>query len=92
MDSLNYEKYSLEKEKKFDELCGRCGQCCGALDDPCRDLVKLDNGTYFCMIYDKRFGRRETVSGKAFNCVPIREHIAKGALRPGCSYRSVTGS
>jgi len=76
----------LEGEKKFESLCRRCGQCCGALDDPCEELVKVERDKYFCKSYENRLGRKRTLSGAVFSCVPIREHIEKGTLRPSCAY------
>ena len=86
MDDGSYQIYMLEKERQFEAVCRRCGQCCGALDDPCANLVRGDGGAYFCADYNNRLGPQKTVSGGSFNCVPIREHIAKGTLRPGCAY------
>jgi len=89
MDSEKYGRVMLEKEDEFESLCKRCGECCGASDDPCRNLVKLRDGSYFCRDYDSRFGRQLTVSGKSFRCVPIREHVTYGTLRPGCGYGTI---
>ncbi len=87
MGSVKYETYLHRKEENFESLCTRCGDCCGAYDDPCRNLIKLEDGTYFCEDYKNRLGPQKTVSGKEFQCVSIREHIAKGSLRPRCAYR-----
>ncbi|RKY42590.1 MAG: hypothetical protein DRP85_02330 [Candidatus Makaraimicrobium thalassicum] len=87
MDAERYEKYRLKKEEEFESICKRCGECCGALDDPCRNLVRLDDGAYFCRDYANRFGPQMTVSGNTFTCVPIREHISKSTLRQNCAYR-----
>ena len=96
MDEKRYKNYFRNREKKFESVCVRCGKCCGALDDPCRNLIKTADGTYFCKDYENRLGPQRTVSGKVFNCVSIREHIAKGTLRPDCAYnihsRSVISS
>ena len=54
-------------------------------------VIKINaNGKYFCAVYDRRFGKWRTVSGKEFECVPIREKIAKGESWPGdehCGYK-----
>ena len=89
MDSGKYSEHLQIKDRDFESICTRCGDCCGANDDPCRNLVRLERDKYYCKNYDKRFGSQKTISGKAFSCVSIREHIAKGTLRPGCAYRSV---
>ncbi len=67
--------YLREKNEQWERLCRRCGGCCGAFDDPCRHLKREENGFFSCEIYQNRLGVRETVSGKKFNCVNIREII-----------------
>ena len=86
MDSKKYEKSMLEGEGKFESLCKRCGECCGCLDDPCQNLVKVEAGKYYCKDYENRLGRQRTLSGQVFSCVPIREHIKNGTLRAVCAY------
>ncbi|MFQ5951989.1 MAG: hypothetical protein ACE5JK_01105 [Candidatus Omnitrophota bacterium] len=76
-------------DKKFEAICKRCGECCGASDDPCLNLVKTKDGLYFCKDYKNRLKEQKTVSGKTFRCVPIREHIEKGTLKSGCSYCAI---
>lgn len=87
MDNLRYAEYTKSKEVNFEALCHNCGECCGSLDDPCRNLLKKDDGTHSCRDYSNRFGPQKTVSGKDFDCVFIREHIASNTLRPNCGYR-----
>ncbi|MBU1044641.1 MAG: hypothetical protein KJ915_09640 [Candidatus Omnitrophica bacterium] len=70
---MEYQIYQLEKEKKFEATCLRCGNCCGAQDDPCMHLVIQPHGEYFCDIYDSRGGVQKTRSGKFFECVSIRD-------------------
>lgn len=77
----------MEKDSTFESLCTRCGECCGALDDPCAKLEPSEDGGYRCKAYDDRLGPQKTVSGASFNCVPIRQHIADATLRANCSYR-----
>lgn len=89
MDSEKYKKYALDKEEEFESLCKRCGECCGSLDEPCQNLVKKDDGTFFCRDYENRLGPQKTVSGKAFNCVLIRGHVSRDSLRPNCAYRLI---
>jgi uncharacterized cysteine cluster protein YcgN (CxxCxxCC family) len=89
MDSNRYSEYASGKEEEFESICKRCGECCGSLDDPCRNLAKMDNGTYFCKDYSNRLGPQKTVSGKYFNCIPIREYISRDTLRPNCAYRKL---
>jgi len=66
--------YFRGKEKEFEDLCSRCGACCGAYDgDPCAHLRNDGKSKYYCDIYSHRLGKRKTVSGEEFECVPIRE-------------------
>lgn len=88
---MEREKYykSLEKgDSDFEAICKRCGECCGASDDPCVNLTKIGENHFICIAYERRLGPQKTVSGSLFNCVPIREHIAKKTVRPNCTYRS----
>jgi len=72
-------KYNILQEKQaidWENTCINCGACCGVYDnDPCTNLVKKENNKYFCSNYNNRFGPQKTVSGKIFNCVPIRQII-----------------
>ncbi|MFH1664961.1 MAG: hypothetical protein ABIA77_02320 [Candidatus Omnitrophota bacterium] len=87
MDQKQYYKYMRGKEEMFESICKWCGECCGSLDDPCLNLEKTVDGTYFCKNYEGRFAPQRTLAGNTFNCVSIREHILKGSLRPDCAYR-----
>lgn len=69
----NYKKHLKLKEKEWESLCIRCGGCCGAYDDPCLHLKKQRNNKYYCEIYTSRFGKRVTVDGEEFRCVPVKE-------------------
>ena len=88
MDDLQYELYKEETFSRFENVCRRCGECCGSRDgDPCRRLaVDEETGYYYCSVYDNRFGPQETVSGKVFTCVPIRQIMKMGHLRQNCAY------
>ena len=70
-----YRAYLAEKEQEWETLCLRCGACCGAYEDPCRELKKGTDGKYFCGIYSRRYGARQTVGGKKFRCMPLRDII-----------------
>jgi hypothetical protein len=69
------QEYFKSKEVEWEDLCIRCGGCCGAFDDPCKHLKKERGGSYFCNIYASRLGVRQTVGGEIFNCVPVKEII-----------------
>jgi uncharacterized cysteine cluster protein YcgN (CxxCxxCC family) len=74
MDSL--EEYFYNQQKAYEDICVRCGACCGAYDgDPCEHLVRKEDGTYYCRVYENRLGRQKTVNGTVFECVPLREII-----------------
>lgn len=87
MESASYTDYQKKKFEDFESLCMQCGECCGSKDgDPCECLRKNSDGKLFCSAYGERFGPRSTMSGRVFNCVPIREMISRGNLRPNCAY------
>lgn len=88
MDSALYLAGQERMFKDYESLCRRCGACCGLADgDPCIHLSKDKVGRYFCDIYERRLGEQETVSGKKFNCIDIREIKSKFDLpQPDCGY------
>ena len=73
--SKDFASYLQEKEEQWENLCIRCGGCCGAFDDPCKHLKRDDKGLCHCEIYEERLGTKETVGGEKFDCVPIKEII-----------------
>ena len=87
MDEIRYKNYNLVREKEFEAVCTKCGSCCGALDDPCSNLARKEDGTYWCQVYPTRLGPQRTVSGESFTCVPISRHIAGETLRFECAYQ-----
>ncbi|MCP4652205.1 MAG: hypothetical protein GY858_02320 [Candidatus Omnitrophica bacterium] len=66
-----YKQYFKESEKEWEDRCIRCGGCCGAFDDPCLQLRKDNQGKYYCVSYQDRFGEQLTKEGEKFDCVPI---------------------
>jgi uncharacterized cysteine cluster protein YcgN (CxxCxxCC family) len=77
-DSKSYMDYQNKKWIEHESLCKKCGSCCGIKDgDPCEHLKKSDKNTYYCDIYEDRFGLRKTISGKEIVCVPIRNILHK---------------
>lgn len=85
---LIYETYQKQQFQRFEDVCRRCGECCGSEDgDPCVNLAK-DKATekYYCKIYENRLGPQRTASGKIFNCVLINAFIKWNDLRPNCAY------
>ncbi len=66
-------QYFAQKEKAWEDICIRCGACCGAYEDPCVHLRRDEQGLFFCEIYENRLGLRKTVGGKTFQCVDIKE-------------------
>ena len=93
-DTNKYKRYQEELEKWYESLCIQCGVCCGVHDgDPCMHLLKTVNGKYICATYATRLGPQKTVSGKTFNCVPIKEVLQHKGYLSECAYRdgSITG-
>lgn len=88
MDEARYAKYQKEQIERFEGVCRRCGECCGSQDgDPCANLSRdAATGGFYCADYDNRLGPQKTVSGRMFNCVPIRGIKRMGLLRLGCAY------
>ena len=91
MDNLDrYNEWMRAKSIEWEEKCSHCGACCGAMEDPCENLYKDPRGKYYCAVYENRFGRWHTVSGKELLCVPIRQKLAQGHSWPGdenCAYK-----
>ncbi|TRZ82777.1 hypothetical protein D4R86_01235 [bacterium] len=92
METAAYESHLAAKEKEYEDLCLRCGHCCGVSDDPCQHLEKLADRSYICKIYNNRLGTQKTVTGNDFTCVPIKGLIKKAALHPGCAYSRILNS
>lgn len=92
MDDLRYEIYQEGQARIFEDICKRCGECCGSKDgDPCINLAKcMTSGMCYCKVYENRLGLQKTASGKNFNCVPIRDIMEKYLLRPNCAYNRIT--
>ena len=86
---LRYEGWQKRQCDSWENLCTRCGACCGLAEgDPCEHLTKTDHGRYACRIYENRLGLHKTVSGREFLCVPIRQVLDKSW--PGdqcCGYK-----
>tara|TARA_B100000315_G_C14550909_1_gene575739 strand:- start:208 stop:534 length:327 start_codon:yes stop_codon:yes gene_type:complete len=86
----SYRKYLKAKEGQWEDLCRRCGGCCGAYDDPCKHLKSKADKTFFCTIYRNRLGERESVGGEIFDCVQVRKilhtHWRKDHL---CVYKKI---
>ena len=88
MEYEKYIEYQEEEFQRYESICQRCGACCGSKDgDHCANLAKDSAGKYYCKVYETRFGPQKTISGKWFNCTPIREVIVHEGARPGCAYR-----
>jgi uncharacterized cysteine cluster protein YcgN (CxxCxxCC family) len=93
MDSSEYMKKQEELLVRYESLCKRCGACCGASgSDPCANLAKHDDGTYYCRAYETRLGAQVTVMGKKFTCVPIQLVLEYNAPSLECGYRLAHGA
>lgn len=91
MDSLKYEIHEKEQLRRFEDICKRCGECCGSRDgNPCTNLAQ-DAATekYYCKIYEDRLGPQRTASGRVFNCISIGDIKKLGHLRPSCAYNKM---
>jgi uncharacterized cysteine cluster protein YcgN (CxxCxxCC family) len=88
-DNDRYCANQKDKSDEYEELCTRCGICCGSEDgDPCQNLVfDLEKNAFFCKDYENRLGPQTTVSGQSFNCVPIVENFKMGSFHAKCAYR-----
>ncbi len=87
MDNELYLKKQIEQEESHEEVCLRCGACCGINDgDPCANLEKDGLNTYNCKSYDDRLGAQKTVSGRDFTCVMIRDVLKFESPYPECAY------
>ena len=89
-DLDRYQQLLQEQHREWEARCTHCGVCCGALEDPCENLRKSSSGKYFCSVYERRLGTWRTVSGKSFECVMIRDKLARGESWPGdehCGYK-----
>ena len=69
----NYYSYLAAKEREWEELCIRCGGCCGAYDDPCQYLKRDQSSKFYCAIYPERLGTRKTIGGEEFDCVRVKK-------------------
>ncbi|MBL8014268.1 MAG: hypothetical protein JNN05_10510 [Candidatus Omnitrophica bacterium] len=80
-----YAQWQVLQEKRWESLCGRCGACCGVVEnDPCEHLRGHQKGGYYCSIYDRRFGEHKTVNGRTVQCVPVRQIIHSSWLGDEC--------
>jgi hypothetical protein len=87
MDELEYLKKQDEGLADYEALCSQCGECCGALsEDPCSQLIRLEDGRYICKTYSSRLGPQITVSGHVFTCVTIRDVHRHGVSYSSCGY------
>lgn len=87
-DIARYQEYWEKKEEQMEKLCARCGACCGAFDgDPCSQLQKAVDGTFFCRVYSDRLGIQKTLKGREINCVPLRTILhASWVNKSSCAY------
>jgi len=86
IETQEYKAYLASKEREYEAICKQCGLCCGALNDPCQHLKKIDTNRYTCDTYQDRAGKHQTISNKTFTCVSIRDLVEKNATPYGCAY------
>jgi len=85
-DLIRYNEWMDDKSIEWENKCHHCAACCGAFDDPCENLHKDLNGSFYCRVYEQRFGQWHSVSGKELACIPIRKKISQGHSWPGDEY------
>ena len=91
MDSDKYQSYMSEKQKRYEDICLRCGKCCGAdTAGQCRNLIKQDDGKFYCSNYEHRLGQQLTIDNKTFTCIPIDLLVKHGTAPEGCAYTMVS--
>ena len=71
----SYFKVLEQKNKEWEDLCIRCGGCCGVFDDPCVHLGKNKDNKVCCEIYANRLGLRKTIKDEEFKCIPVKAII-----------------
>ena len=86
MTDTDYKSSLAKKQAAYENICKRCGRCCGAYTVACANLVKLDDGTYKCKDYENRLGQQVSVEGKSFFCIEMRELIKHNTAPPECAY------
>jgi len=80
-----YIQWQKKKEADWEDLCRRCGACCGVAEgNPCEHVMLMEDGRYGCQIYENRFGEHKTTSGKICKCVPIREILHQSWIGDRC--------
>ena len=88
-------KDKKERERVWESYCdpGKgCGTaCCFFNGSPCTELEFLDPEKKIgrCRIYDKRFGRRKTIKGDVFQCVPIHVYMQFHSVPARCGYEGI---
>lgn len=70
---IKYQQSLALKQQEWEDLCRRCGGCCGAYDDPCLHLKEDCKGEFYCAIYNRRFGSQKTRAGEEFDCVLVKQ-------------------
>ena len=87
VNSVSPARWFPPDEFYVEDLCMRCGVCCGSTDGhPCEHLKRGPDGRYSCEVYENRLGFHRTVDGRAFVCVPIRRVIESTGGYAGCGY------
>lgn len=77
-ENVRYLEWTRNRQQQWENLCNRCGTCCGiGENDPCEHLFPKEMDVYECRIYENRFGTHKTISGREFECVPLRSILHK---------------
>ncbi len=88
---MKKKKINTKSEKELEDLCIRCGACCGSMDgDPCEHLWRDIDNKYFCEIYHNRLGAHKTIYGTKLECVPITEKLHEDWIgQHNCPYKKL---
>jgi len=84
---LYRDRWFPPEEFYTEDLCTRCGVCCGATDGhPCEHLVPRPGGGFQCAVYEDRIGLRRSVDGQEFACTSIKIVIECHGGYADCGY------
>ncbi|MFH2024672.1 MAG: hypothetical protein ABIK30_02450 [bacterium] len=79
----------MPEKQEFEDICIRCGACCGSFDgDSCENLRGDNEGTYTCDIYEERIGIHRTLTGRVMECVPNMDKLSEDWIGDHlCAYK-----
>jgi len=80
---------AVPEKQEFEDICIRCGGCCGIFDGaPCEHLRRDNEGTTYCTVYENRFGSHRTLTGRVMECIPIMDKLSEDWIGDHlCAYK-----